>query len=67
MRVKFNNNIYFCTKISCATNSKILLFATVNKVYCVYMKTPENAMNYYNKMLTEGYSDMSEYKHNRIF
>lgn len=63
MRVKFNNSIYLCTKVSLTINSKILLFTTSNGVYVVDMKTAENAEIYYEEVLIKGYCDVSDFEY----
>ena len=63
MRVKFDNSIYLCTKVSTTPNSKILLFTTSNGVYVVDMKTPKNAKTYCEDILIKGYCDVSDFEY----
>jgi hypothetical protein len=63
MRIKFNNKIYLCTKITHTPNSKLLLFTTSNGVYTVDMKTIENAQIYYEDVLIKGYCDVSKFEY----
>lgn len=64
MRVKFNNRIYLCTKVTHTANSKLLLFTTSNGVYTVDMETVENAETYYENILIKGYLDVSDFEYN---
>lgn len=64
MRVNFKTHICFCHKVSHSEGSKILLFTTNNDIYVVDMITCENALVAYNKLLTDGYYDVSEYEYN---
>jgi len=63
VRVKFNNRIYLCTKVTHTPNSKLLLFTTSNGVYTADMKTLENANTYYKDILINGYLDVSDFEY----
>ena len=53
MRVRFYNDIAFCTKATyrVGSGSTLLLLTTHNGVYTVNMKTVENAETVYNNLL----------------
>ena len=63
MRVKFNDHIYLCAKVTHTPNSKLLLFITSNGVYTVDMKTSENAKTYYENILINGYLNVSDFEY----
>ncbi len=63
MRVKFGKRIYFCTVITHTEGSKLLLFTTPNGVYTVDALNCNQAENIYNKILIDGYCDLSGYEY----
>jgi len=63
MRVKFNEQIYSCIKVTHPKGSKLLLFTTSNGVYTAHMITPENADKSFNEILIHGYCDVSHYEY----
>jgi len=63
MRVKFNNKMYLCTKVTHTPYSKLLLFTTLNGVYTVDMKSLENAESYYEDIFIKGYCDVSDFEY----
>jgi hypothetical protein len=63
MRVRFNNSIYSCTKVSHTPESKLLLITTTNGVYTVDMITSKSAELAYYQILTKGYCDFSKYEY----
>lgn len=64
MRIKFNNHIDLCKRVSCPKDGRILIITTLyNEVYTVDMVTSEDAEEAYNEILANGYYDVSEYEY----
>jgi len=59
VRVKFGNHIDECSRVRHSDNSNLLLITTGNSVYAVNCGTKETAAELLQKVLTDGYIDVS--------
>lgn len=67
MRVKFDNHIELCRRITHSEGSKLLLITTTyNSIYTVDCITNEKATELYNKAYFEGYIDISKFYYDTI-
>lgn len=65
MRVRFGNHIDLCNRVTHTDGSKFLLITTVyNATYIVDCVSNEIATELYNKVLVNGYIDVSEFSYN---
>lgn len=59
MRVKFDNHIDLCKRVRHSKGSNLLLITNANSVYVVDCITEAYAKELFDKMLTDGYIDVS--------
>lgn len=59
MRVKFGNHIDWCKRVTHPEGSNLLLITNANSVYTVDCVTERYAEDLFNRVLTNGYIDVS--------
>lgn len=65
MRVKFDNHIDLCKRVTHSERSHLLLITTVyDELYTVDCTSDVMATELYNKVLTDGYIDVSHFYYN---
>ena len=64
MRVRFGNHIDLCQRVTHSEGSRLLLITTVyDSLYTVDCINNETATGLYNKVLVDGYIDVSELRY----